>query len=164
MLQFNQTKNALKWSMSGQVFDCEPWGSIDLDAEQAAASLSRGLPLGPAPVAPEVRAQRRLAEEAEDADKQAFQALKREADEAKAAAKDAKERLELSLVELAEAKDATRKANAEIASLKQRVTELEADRTAAEQLIQETSKAAAESEAKAIKAEALSKKKPGRGD
>jgi hypothetical protein len=163
MLQFNQTKHALKWRMSGHTFTCEPWGSIDLEPWQAEACKRRGLPLGPAPVDPEVRATRRLAEEQEEASKGAFQALKREADEAKGAARASKEQLDATLVELDTERGKTRLLRDKVAKCEQRISELEADAKAAEQLIQETAKAAAQSEERAIKAEAV-KKKPGKAE
>ncbi len=160
MLQFNQTKNALKWAMGGQAFACEPWGSVDLDPEQVAACKRRGLPLAPTPIDPEARATMRLAEEQEEASKGALQALRKEADDAGAAAKAAKAQADAALVELDAERGKNRLLLEQATKLKRRIDELEADAKAAEQLIQETSKAAAESEAKAIKAEALSKKKP----
>ncbi len=163
MLLFNQTKNPLKWTMGGQVFACDPWGSVDLESGQVKACLRRGLPLASTPIDPEVRATRRIAEEQEEASKGVFQALEREANEAKGAAKAAKTQLDATLAELDAERGKTRLLREKVAKLEQHVAELEADAKAAEQLIQETSKAAADSEARAIKAEAL-KKKPGKSE
>jgi hypothetical protein len=158
MLQFNQTKHALKWSMGGQAFACEPWGSVKLEPEQVEACKRRGLPLAPAPVAPEDRAARVVAEEHAEASKGELQTLKREADEAKAAAAASKRDADTALVELDAERGKVRLLKDKVAKLEQHVTKLEADAKAAEQLIQETAKAAADSEAKAIKAEAAKKK------
>lgn len=155
MLLFNQSKNQLSWDMNGVVYGCEPWGTVDVPDEFVPAVRSRGLPLGPVQVAPEIRAQERIAEEQAAATQAPILALRKEADEAKARERAAVEELERTQAERDQARKALREAQAETDAVKARLQRSEADRIAAEKLLSDASAQATESEARAIKAEAL---------
>lgn len=161
MRLFNQSKHQLGWSMGGQSFTCEPWGSVDVPEELVGAAKSRGLPLGPVQVAPEVRAHVRIAEERAAADQAPLLALRKEADEALAREKAAIAELERCQGDLARLNRDYRETNERIATLTDKLARAEADKAAAETLLSETSAQATASEARAIKAEALlSEKQP----
>jgi chromosome segregation ATPase len=71
MRLFNQKNLALRWDMDGRIYECEPWGSLEIDGSLLAPIRSRGLPLDTMPVAPEVKAHQRVAEaQADIADKE----------------------------------------------------------------------------------------------
>lgn len=164
MRLFNQGKYPLKWTMSGQAFECEPWGLVDVPDELVGSVKSRGLPLDITPVPHEQRAQARIADDQAAASDSALRAIHEKARRAEAAERIAKEELgacqgEVSRLnkELREAYQANEKLNDDVARLK-------ADKKAAEDLLSEEARKATEAEERAIRAEALhaekSKEKP----
>lgn len=155
MRLFNQTKNALSWEMGGVRYTCEPWSSVELDDALVSHARSRGLPLDVAPVAPETRAQVRVADERAAADQAPLLALKKAADDAQAAEREAKRALEQLSVDLSNARGQLREANQIIESQRGQIQRLTADKEAAEQLMSAAEQKATEAEARAIKAEAL---------
>lgn len=155
MLRFNQTKNRLSWSMSGQAFECEPWGSVEIPDEFWEACLSRGLPLGISAAAPERRAQERIEEEKRAREGDAFSTVLKRAESAEAYAKDCKLQLERAQIELSEAHAALVKADTKNVALANELARTKADKEAAEQLLSQEAKRAEDAEVKAQKAEAL---------
>lgn len=155
MLLFNQTKNALSWSMSGQTFACEPWGSIDLADDLATLSRKRGVPLDVAPVPPEHRAQQRVADERRASDDSVLLAMKDRAEAAEAAARSAREELGRVKTELSESRGDTKRVTAELETRTSELARALADKKTAEELLDQEAKRATDAEAKAIKAEAL---------
>ncbi|HEY3497131.1 MAG TPA: hypothetical protein VGK73_20675 [Polyangiaceae bacterium] len=155
MRLFNQTKNALAWSMGGQSFTCEPWGPVDIPDELVPAAKSRGLPLDVAAMAPEVRAQVRVADERAAADQAPLLALKAQAENAQAGEREAKRELEAMSVELSRVRGELRAANETVESQRGQLQRVTADKEAAEQLMSAAEQKATAAEAKAIRAEAL---------
>src|SRR4051812_45135412 len=66
MRLFNQTSNHLKTDLEGHAFECEPWGSVEIEESLVEHALKRGMPLGTIPVAPEVKAHARVEEAAKE--------------------------------------------------------------------------------------------------
>lgn len=155
MRLFNQTKNALSWAMGGEKFACEPWGPVDIPDEMVDPAKRRGLPLGEAPIAPELRAQQRIADEADASKLDALRSLKAQVELAVAGEKSAKDELGRVHTELSSARDALRQERAKTEKLGQEVARLKADKEAAEQLLAQESARAVDAETRAIKAEAL---------
>lgn len=155
MRLFNQTKNELAWSMGGQAYGCEPWGSLEVPDELVPACRSRGLPLDVAPVSPEARAQVRVADERAAADQAPLLALKAQAENAQAGEREAKRELESASVEISRLRSELRAANELADSLRDQLARVTSDKDAAEQLMSAAEQRATEAEAKAIRAEAL---------
>ncbi len=156
MLRFNQTKNALSWKLSGQVFTCEPWGSVDIPDGLVQACVSMGLPLGVSATAPEQRAQERIEEEKRARENDAFAAVLRRAEAAEADAKAAKAELERLQVAMSDTRAAFVKLSTERDALAGELARTKADKDAAERLLSEQAQRAEDAEVKAQKAEALS--------
>ena len=57
MVFFNQTKNALRWSMSGVTYSAPPYGPVEPEVPDVFVYALRGLPLGEAPVARDAQAE-----------------------------------------------------------------------------------------------------------
>lgn len=155
MLAFNQTKHDLSWSLAGQKYSCEAWGSVDVPEELWPACKKLGLPLDVASVPPELRAQVRIEDERKASDDSALHALKERAEMAEASARSLKDELQRNIVELAESRGETKRANDEILALKSALARANADKKAAEEMLDAEAKRATDAEAKAIKAEAL---------
>lgn len=159
MLRFNQTKHRLSWSMSGQAFECEPWGSVEIPENLWEACVSRGLPLGITATAPEQRAQERIEDEKAARERDAFAAVLKRAEAAEADANVAKAELGRTQIELSEARAATVKADTKCAALASELARTKADKEAAEQLLSQEAKRAEEAELKFQKLQALSAEK-----
>lgn len=155
MRLFNQTKNQLRWDMNGALYECEPWGPVELPDELVAAAKSRGLPLDLVATAPEIRAHERIADERAVADQAPLLALRKEADEAKARETAAVDALERCQADLASARRSLIESDTLVEQLQDKLRRMTADKDAAEKLFSEASAQATESEARAIKAEAL---------
>jgi predicted RNase H-like nuclease (RuvC/YqgF family) len=155
MLRFNQSKNKLKFSLSGRPFECEPWGSVDLTDEQFAACLRRGMPLGQAPAATEVRANVRIAQQKEEADQNVVISLRKEADEAKAQLDVATKRLDEVVGELDKAKAENRKLHEALEAADEKIAALKSEAKAAEEMLNDVARESAELEEQRIREEAL---------
>lgn len=155
MLLHNQSKQALSWSMSGKTFKCDAWGSIDIPDKFVAACKSRGLPLGPSPVAPEIRAKRKVEDDRLATDDSAVRAIANERDEAKANLESARAELEKASVEISNARSEAEKLKKSCADLHRQLNDAKAAKEAAEKLAAAAQNAAAKSEERALKAEAL---------
>jgi hypothetical protein len=155
MRAFNQTKNRLGWSMAGVRYECEPWESVELKDPLYAAARKLGIPLDVAPVAPELRAAVRIAEERQASQEAPLHALKALADSAQASERAAKEELGRLSVELSQARSDLREANERLVRMRDELARIKADREAAEALVSETAAQATAAEERAIKAEAL---------
>jgi chromosome segregation ATPase len=151
----NQGKNALSWDMGGERFSCEPWGAIEIPDALVSAVRSRGLPLDVTPVAPELRAQVRVADERAASDAAPLLALRKQADDAQASERAAKAEVEALSVELSAERGKLRDAREQNAELAKKLKAAAADKEAAERLLTEASAQATASEERAIKAEAL---------
>lgn len=155
MRLFNQSKNQLGWSMNGERYGCEPWGPVEVPDELVAAVKSRGLPLDVAPVAVELRAQARIADEQAEAAEAPLRALRQQCDDAQASERSAKEELARLSSELTAARDELRRERDRAAKLEVELKRVSADKDSAEALMSEQAKKAAEADAARIKAEAL---------
>ncbi len=155
MLAFNQTKHDLSWSLAGQKYACEGWGSVDVPEELWPACKRLGLPLDVASVPPELRAQVRIEDERKASDDSALHALKDRADKAEATARSLKGELERTITERDEARGGAKQALAEIEALKSKLARAEADKKTAEEMLDTEAKRATDAEAARIKAEAL---------
>lgn len=155
MRLFNQSKNQLGWSMGGENYSCEPWGPIEVSDELVPAVKSRGLPLDVAPVAVELRAQARIADEQAEAKEAPLRALRQQCDDAQAAERSAKEELARLSSELTATRDELRRERSSTAKLATELERVRADKDSAETLMSEQAKKAAEADAGRIKAEAL---------
>lgn len=154
MRLFNQTNNALKFEMSGVVYECDPFGSLMVDDALVPFVTARGVPLGTVPVAPEVRAHQRVASaQAEITDKQ------RAEGEAKLAALTTelgavRKQLEEQVSELGFVRAAGIKAEAALAASKDEAATLRAELAAAEAALQGQAGAISD-ETKALTAEVV---------
>jgi hypothetical protein len=155
MRLFNQTKNQLRWSMGGKVYEAGPWDSVEIPDQFGPAARKLGLPLAVAPVAPETRAQVRVADESAAAAQEPLRLLRKAADEAQAGERAAKEELERLSVELSAARAAHAQCSAELDRTREQLARANSDREAAERLLTETAAGAEASEARAVKAETL---------
>lgn len=101
MIQFNQTQARLQWQIGSESFAADPWSRVEPELSESAlaASLRRGVPIGPIPIDPETRAKRKEQSDKTAAEAGVLRALKREAEEAKAETRSAKETLEATLSE-----------------------------------------------------------------
>jgi hypothetical protein len=160
MRLFNQGKNQLGWSMGGVGFSCEPWGVVEVPDEFIESVKSRGLPLDVAPVAAELRAQVRIADEQAGAREAPLLALRQQADDAAASERAAKEELARCSSELTAARDELRRARDQIGTLEADLKRVTADKASAERLMSEHADKAAEADAGRIKAEALLAERP----
>ena len=152
---YNQTARALRWDMSGEIYECEPWGSVEVDPSLEVAVRSRGLPLERTRVPPEIRAQERIATEQKAADEAPLKALKEAAERAQAQELETKRELERTQVELSEANQKLNAMGKALDELKAAYDRLASDKEATEKMLSEAAQKAAESEERALKAEAL---------
>lgn len=154
---YNQTKNALSWKMGDppEVYECEPWGSVDIADDLVWAAHSRGLPLDITPVAPELRARTRVADEQAANQDAPLRALKEAAEAAEASERAAKLELGRVQVELNEAREALRESNELVTKLGRDLGQAKSDKDAAESLLVESGAQATASEERAMRAEAM---------
>ena len=155
MLAFNQTKHDLSWSLSGQKYSCEAWGSVDLPEELWQASQRLGLPLGVASVLPELRAQARIEDERKASDDRVLYALKERAEKAEATTQSLQSELERVITERDEARGETKRALSAVEDLRSQLARANADKKTAEEMLDTEAKRATDAEAGRIKAEAL---------
>lgn len=155
MLAFNQTKHDLSWSLAGQKYSCEAWGSVDVPETLWPACKQLGLPLDVASVPPELRAQVRIEDERRASDDSALHALKDRAEKAEATARSLKGDLERTITERDEARGETKRAVSAIEDLRSQLTRANADKKTAEEMLDAEAKRATDAEAARIKAEAL---------
>lgn len=148
---FNQSSHPLKWDMSAVSYSCEPWGRVEVPDELAQACVRMGLPLKATQIAPEVRAQRQIAQAEQDTRADSFAAIRKEADAAIALAKSEKEERERIATELGSARGALTEAAAVAEKLRQELRDAKADREAALKQADQMGKRAAEAEEKAIR-------------
>lgn len=155
MLAFNQTKHDLTWSLAGQKYSCEAWGSVDVPEELWSACKRLGLPLDVASVPPELRAQVRIEDERKASDDSALHALKERAEKAEVTARSLKGELERTITERDEARGDTKRALGTIEELRSQLARANADKATAEEMLDAEAKRATDAEAARIKAEAL---------
>jgi hypothetical protein len=155
MRLYNQTKHNLSWKIDGVQYECEAWGPIRIPDELLYAIKSRGLPLDVTPVAPEHRAQARIADQEESDREKPLLALKKAADEAQANERSAKQEVERLQVELGAANDTVRELRDIVTVAREECNRLTGEKVAAESLLSEAGKRATDAEERAIKAEAL---------
>lgn len=148
---FNQSAAPLQWDMSAVRYSCEPWGRVEVPDELAQACIRLGLPLSVTPIAPEVRAQRQIAQAEQDSKAESFANIRKEADAALAVAKSEKEERERLATELGSARGAIKDAAALAEKLRHEIADAKAGRDAALQQAEQMSKRAADSEEKAIR-------------
>lgn len=154
MRLFNQTKNALSWSMGGVTYSCQPWGPVSVPDDLVGAVRSRGLPLGMAPVERETRAKVLIADEEAQARDAPLIQLRKQLEDAQDKAKAAEQELERMSAELSAVRDELRTEKAQVAELQEQALALKADKESAEALMSEQAQKAVEADAARIKAEA----------
>ena len=155
MLAFNQTKHDLSWSLSGQKYSCEAWGSVDLPEELWLASKRLGLPLDVSPVPPEHRAKVQVEDERKASDESALFALKARAEAAEAEARATKGEIERVKTELSESQGKVKHFAKESERILGLLNAALVEKVTAEKLMDEANKRATEAEAKVIKADSL---------
>ena len=163
---FNQTNKPLSWKLSGQAFTCDPWGSVDVPREYVDPCKKLGLPLAETPIAPELRAARRVEEERAAASDDVFSKVQADLKDALAAKESANAFSEEQQKKAEHLAAKVREALTENERLKGQLKELAADKKAAEDLLGEESRKAALAEERAQKAEAIlaeRKKQQGQG-
>jgi chromosome segregation ATPase len=138
MRLFNQTGNQLRWDMSPHgVFTCEPWGSLEIKESLVPFVLQLGVPIGKIPVAPEIKAQRRVeqaqTEAAEDVTRQLRDSLL--ASQAETAA--ARREVDIRQSELERINARAEKLARELESVRSELEASQVERTAAEALLTE---------------------------
>ena len=138
MLLYNQSKNRLKWDMSGRVFECDPWGPIEMPDDLIEHCKKRGLPLGVNQVAPEFKASASLAAAADAAREDDVVRLRRDLGLAEVALKAAADDLEKERFDHGETKRQLAAAGEALAEKARTIDTLTADKAASEQLLAET--------------------------
>lgn len=154
-LQFNQTKRALSWTIGGKTFQCDAFESVDIPIDLIEPSQNRGIPIAATPVAPEVRAARKVEEEKVKASNDAWKALQRRLEEAQASAKLSKEHAEQHQRKVEELAAQLREKESVIADLEQRLHTSDNEKKAVEELLKETARSATETEERAQRAGAV---------
>lgn len=157
MRLFNQTKNQLRWSMGGQSYEADPWGTVTPEIPDGLVSVTKsmGLPLSSGPAEPAQRARQQVADDAAERSKQALFALRKQVDEAAATERYAREQLDARDIELSTVRSELRELKQRYDQLRDKLTAAKDDAKAAEGLLAEQSAKAAAAEERAIKAEAL---------
>lgn len=145
MRLFNQTKNNLAWSMGGEAFACEPYGSLVVDDALLEPIRSRGLPLGVAPVPPEVKAVQRVAEAEADSKNGELATLRAAVVTAQAEANAARQEVELASVATSRANERATVLERDLAAARSSLESAQSERLAAEALLE--GQAGAESQA-----------------
>lgn len=135
MRLFNQTKNALRWSMGGNTYECEPWGSVVVDDDLVAPVRSRGLPLDLVPVAPEVKAHARVAEAQAEVRDEALDGLREQVVRSKSDAATARAEVEAQSVELSKERERATKLERDLELTKAQLATSASEQQAAEALL-----------------------------
>lgn len=148
---YNQTKNALSFEMGGKKYGCEAWGSVELPEKYLPFVTSYGLPLGPVPVVPEMRARVIVEEELDASRKSDLRKQREEALTAQAQARAAGEELGRAQIELGQARQRCAALEDEIRRRDDQIASLVAEKKAADELLQETARQATAAEERALK-------------
>ncbi len=135
---YNQSKNPLKWSINMTTYVCEPYGSVVVPDMFVLHCKSRGLPLDVSPIAPEVRAQDGLAAATEAAKNDELLNLRHDLELAKASEKTTKVELERALGELGTHSEQIGKLMQALGETKRQLELVTGEKTATEQLLNET--------------------------
>jgi len=154
-LQFNQTKRALSWTIGGKSFQCDAFDSVDVPIDLIEPSQKRGIPISATPVAPEVRAARKVEEEKVKASNDAWKALQRRVGEAEASVKLSTEHAEQHQRKVEDLVAQVREKDSVIAGLEQRLRTSDNEKKAVEELLKETARSATEAEERAQRAGAV---------
>lgn len=155
MRLYNQTKKPLSWKMDGEIYECESWGAILIPDEIVYAVKARGLPLDVTPVAPELRAQERIADQHAANRDAPLHALKKAVDDAQAAQRAAKAEVESLQVELSKAREHGHDLAEQLTAKGDALARAVSEKEAAESLLSEAGKRATDAEERAIRAEAM---------
>lgn len=141
MKLYNQSKNALRWELGGEIYTCDPYGEVSIPDELVLHCKKRGVPLDVTPVAPEIKANKSLEVATESAKKDEIVALQKQLSGATGAEKVAKEELEKSISLVAKLKSEKTAVEVSLAESKSKYDSLIADHAALTKLAEEQAKA-----------------------
>lgn len=141
MKLYNQSKNALRWDLGGNVYSCDPYGEISIPDDLVLHCKKRGIPLDVTPVAPEIKANKSLEASTEAAKNDEMLALQKQISEATAAEKAAKDELEKSIASFAKLRSEKVAVEVSLAEVKSKFESLVADHAALTKLSDEQTKA-----------------------